>query len=187
MTLLAERESDLLRVRLLACGCGHPDCRDVFVLLTMRGAHEDLWIGVAPMPSLAAAEFTAADILENPDARLEDGPSVRELTERRLAIVGMPWEALLDRHELHAQIAAWVAMPDWMERLPAGDLWQLRRCVFGRDQTRVIRALFALHCYYAPDLDVRGAGVRPGELEQPWSWARQHPETPARVEDMRDA
>lgn len=191
MNVLAERTALPLRARLVECDCGVPGCSTVFIVMQLVGAHDDLWlaIGVSFMGEETAA--SAVDkLLDDPGKDLGDY-TFRQMVERGMALVGLTWEDYLSRtftHEvLEMQVLAWTAIPSWMERLPAGMLWRTRSLVFGRDLTRVVRALFAADYYYVPDANVLAVAGRPGALEQPQVWGVQHPEFPVRLEELRDA
>lgn len=150
MNILAERLAPPLRARLVECDCGEPACSTVFVVLHVEGAR-DLWlaVGLSLTGEIAAAE-AADDILSNPMRDLGDY-TLRQMVERGTALVGLPWGAYTSNEVLQAQIRAWSALPGWMERLPAGQLWAVRGVVFGRPLTFVPRALWAMGQSYVPD------------------------------------
>lgn len=176
MRLLAERTRPPLRARIVECDCDLDGCQSVFVLAQTVGAHEELWLGMGVvLDGFDAAAEKMDELLDSPDVEV-GFRTLRQMVERGVALVGMTWGQLSDRSVLEAQIGAWVRLPEWMERLPAGQVWATRGVVFGRDLTRVVRALWATDYYYVPDSWIP---EQFGGLEQPYWWGVQHPEAPA--------
>ena len=171
MRLLAERTAAPLRGRLVKCPCDMALCEDVFVLVQLTGSREALWMtmGICGSGQDDAAGYLDA-ILDEPLRPLEHG-TIRDMIEHAIAMIGMTWRELgRDVSAMEEQILAWAAIPEWMERLPAGLLWRTRGVVFGDSLTRVVCALYAADYHYVPDMDLEGARLRPGPLEQPQSW-----------------
>ena len=183
MNGLAERSSGPLRARLVECDCEHPGCEDVYALFCVEP--RDLWVATV-LSSRTEAELTVAAALAAPDTeKLSSGLTVLQALMRRQLLCGVKWSQVRDAAHLDLQIMVWAGAPSWMDELSTGQLLAVRRCVFGRDETRVARALYALDHYYVPD-SAHPARV----LEQPRMWGVvDHPlaETLARPEDMRDA
>jgi len=187
MDLLAESTLAPLRVRIVDCPCEFEECRAVYILAQLVGGHEELWLTMGVVTAgFDEAAGTVDEMLANPDAGV-GFRSLRSMVERGQAMVGLTWEQLDRPAMLETQVAVWCAIPDWMERLPAGHLWATRGLVFGDDLTRVVRALYASDYYYVPDLSLHGAAARLEPLEQPQHWAVvDHPlaESPVRMEEF---
>jgi hypothetical protein len=151
MANIGGRETPELRARILGCDCGLEGCTSVYVVVQQRGAHEDLWLamGVAP-EGLEKAAGSMDELLDNPGAMV-GFRTAAQMVERGLALVGLSWEALQDRDVVERQIVVWSRLPEWMERQPAGFLWRTRGLVFGRELTRVPRALWAVAQAWVPE------------------------------------
>jgi hypothetical protein len=145
------RETPELRARLLECDCGLPGCSTVFVVVQQPGAHEALWLGMGVVVSGRDDAAAAMDELLDDPGRVVGFRTVSQMVERGLALVGLGWEAVRDRGVLEAQIRAWALLPEWMERQPAGYLWRTRGLVFGRELSRVPRALWGVARAYVPE------------------------------------
>lgn len=152
MIVLGEKTVPPLRARLVECDCGDVRCSTVFVVAQLVGSREELWLGMgAVLDGMIAAEHAADELLANPDAEV-GFRTARQMVERGLALVGLEWRFYEgDQRVLETQMRVWGSLPEWMERLPAGKLWAVRKAVFGRELTRVPRALYAEDAYYTPD------------------------------------
>lgn len=155
MIVLAERTSMPLRARLVECDCDDPDCKTVFVVMQLVGAHDDLWLAIGMSFLGGAAAADSIDVLLDDPCRDLGHYTFQQMIERGMALVGLTWDDYLSRALTHqvftAQIRAWTALPAWMERMPAGKLWALRGAVFGRPLTRMPRALYAEAKSYVPE------------------------------------
>lgn len=148
MRVLTFDETEAIRLRLLECDCGLDGCESVFVVAQVPGGHEELWLGMGVARDFASALAAAESVLANPMLEFR---TTAQMIERGMALVGLGWPAMLDHDALTAQLHVWCALPEWMERQPAGALWGLRGVCFGRDLTRVPRALYATAKCYVPE------------------------------------
>ena len=182
MNVLAERTAPPLRARMVACDCGSSECRSVFALVQLTDSRP-LWLTINVSEGEDGSADTIDDMLDDPGRMLGDLP-LRHLLEAGLALIGTSWERLDGPHaylRMQSQCWAWVALPEWMERLPAGELWSLRDAVFGRALTAVPRALWAKAKSYVPE------GPQPYEdFEQDAWWGLDPSASPVIAAVSRD-
>jgi hypothetical protein len=139
--LLAEYQSDAMRLRVT--DCSEPDTRFVFA-----STRADLWL-LAGVSQAAELEDDVAFLLENAE---HEGDTPAGVIDHAIAMLGRRWPALLSSEDAAVeQLLTFDRTPPWMLRVPAEDVWSVRRLVFGEDTTRVPRALYALRAAYKPD------------------------------------
>jgi hypothetical protein len=148
---MTEWRTDRVIGRLVACDCdvverqtGKPGfCGTRFLLATVPGAHEHLWVTVA-----AVGAETVPVLRE----RLLEDEGVPRRVEQTIALAGAPWEVVTECADAaYLQYKAAEGLPAWMRRLPCGLLWETRGWVFGSHLTRVPRALWSLEAMYVPE------------------------------------
>lgn len=148
MLLVSEQEREGVRIRMLACDECEPyeDCTTRF--LVFQAGHEQLWVTLVWL-------HDDDDDAEQLDLLFDGIEDVAGIVERYTALAGMTWPVLAcNGQACMDQILVCRASPEWMLRVlreDVGLVWQTRRVVFGRDLTRVHRALSAMHRAYVPD------------------------------------
>jgi hypothetical protein len=139
-------------VRVAECDC--PACvptdQHAFLMASVPG-HERLWITVAKARRELLGESVEVVAGLHDDERMEGTDPATIVIEKALALIGMPWERLA-WDEAMRQLAVWLGLPQWMMAVSVEQLWACRGVSFGRDLTRVPRALNALG--YLPDAPV---------------------------------
>lgn len=140
MRLARETEREDVRLRVVECTCDD-DCGTV---LLFGSTHERLWLllGLTDWDKLED-EIEGLFTLEGQHG------STRDVVDRGVALLGLTWGTLMRGSGICArQLQAFSDAPEWMFGVPLEELWQLRRCVFGNDLTRVPSALVALRAAY---------------------------------------
>lgn len=150
MRLTAEKTRDELRIRVLDCECDQ-DCGSRYIAFQAR--HQQLWVVLMLWTGTDAEVWREVDMLFHEEAGITDPAGV---VERYLALCGLTWPALVNRDEAAAdQFLLVNHLPEWMVQVDTGRVWRTRRAVFGRDLTRVPRALKAIDRYYVRESPVQ--------------------------------
>ena len=160
LTLLLERETPALRIRVTDCGCGAGHECETRILFA--STHPQLWLAVGTIDLTVDTEDEVAKSVEwfcaNEAVDDADGDTPASVVDQGIALVGLTWPELAagDTRALE-QLVAFDALPPWMLRVPAEKLWQTRRCVLGDGLVRVPRALRAVHRAYVAEGPARDA------------------------------
>lgn len=131
-------ERGAVRLHLFDCGCGDPGCEHVVLMGNILPG--ELWLTVHIGP-LADADAAVERVFDDP-----------YLLAHGIALVGARRERLVgDRLECIRQVNAWLAVPDWVARVPIETVNEVREYVWG-DAFMAVPAALQMLDNYVPDL-----------------------------------